>query len=38
MLLERDDRFRAVEEGPDGALYVLTDDAENGTLLRLTWE
>ena len=38
LLLERDDRFRAVEEGPDGALYVLTDDAENGTLLRLTWE
>ena len=38
LLLERDERIRAVEEGPDGALYVLTDDQEEGSLLRLTWE
>ena len=38
LLLERDERFRAVEQGPDGALYVLTDDQEAGSLLKLTWE
>jgi glucose/arabinose dehydrogenase len=27
-------RFREVVEGPDGALYLLTDDT-NGRLLRL---
>ena len=28
-------RFRDVEQGPDGALYLLTDE-ENGKLLKLT--
>jgi glucose/arabinose dehydrogenase len=38
LLTEFDQRFRAVEQGPDGALYVLSDDASNGQLHRLTWE
>ncbi|MGJ3231434.1 MAG: PQQ-dependent sugar dehydrogenase [Oceanicaulis sp.] len=36
LLTERDARIRQVAEGPDGALYVLTDDAENGEVLRVT--
>jgi glucose/arabinose dehydrogenase len=29
-------RIRDVRQGPDGALYLLTDDLKNGRLLRLT--
>jgi glucose/arabinose dehydrogenase len=28
-------RFRQVMEGPDGALYLLTDE-DNGAILRVT--
>ncbi|MEC8023576.1 MAG: PQQ-dependent sugar dehydrogenase, partial [Myxococcota bacterium] len=38
LLTELNQRFRAVEQGPDDALYVLSDDASNGQLHRLTWE
>ena len=34
LLLELDARIRAVNEGPDGALYVLTD-GNNGKIVRL---
>ncbi|MBP6058634.1 MAG: PQQ-dependent sugar dehydrogenase [Nitrosomonas sp.] len=34
-LLMHTTRFRDVEQGPDGALYLLTDE-ENGKLLKLT--
>ena len=34
-LLKHTARFRDVEQGPDGALYLLTDE-ENGKLLKLT--
>jgi glucose/arabinose dehydrogenase len=34
LLADQNARIRAVEEGPDGALYVLTDGA-NGKILRL---
>lgn len=34
LLTDRCDRFRDVREGPDGLLYILTDDA-NGAVLRL---
>lgn len=34
-LLTHTTRFRDVEQGPDGALYLLTDE-ENGKLLKLT--
>jgi len=34
-LLTQTVRFRDVEQGPDGALYLLTDE-ENGKLLKLT--
>ncbi len=35
LLTDRDARIREVVEGPDGALYLLTD-AANGSLLKLT--
>ena len=35
LLTERDARIREVVEGPDGALYLLTD-SENGSLLKIT--
>jgi aldose sugar dehydrogenase len=35
LLADRGERVRDVREGPDGAVYVLTDDT-NGQLLRLT--
>lgn len=35
LLTERNVRVREVVEGPDGALYLLTD-AENGSLLKIT--
>lgn len=35
LLGELGDRFRDVREGPDGALYALTDD-RNGRLLKIT--
>jgi aldose sugar dehydrogenase len=35
MLMDRCVRFRDVRQGPDGALWVLTDE-DNGELLRLT--
>jgi glucose/arabinose dehydrogenase len=35
LLTDRDARIREVVQGPDGALYVLTD-AENGSLLKIT--
>lgn len=36
LLTERNARIRQVAEGPDGALYVLTDSREDGKVLRLT--
>jgi glucose/arabinose dehydrogenase len=35
LLTDRDARIRDVEQAPDGAIYVLTDD-EDGELLKLT--
>lgn len=35
LLADRGDRIRDVRQGPDGAVWVLTDDAE-GKLLRIT--
>ncbi len=35
LLTDRDARIREVVEGPDGALYLLTDD-KNGSLLKIT--
>jgi hypothetical protein len=35
LLTDRDARIREVVEGPDGALYLLTD-SENGSLLKVT--
>jgi glucose/arabinose dehydrogenase len=35
LLADRGWRIRDVRQGPDGALYVLTDE-DNGRLLRLT--
>jgi glucose/arabinose dehydrogenase len=35
LLADRGWRIRAVTQGPDGALYVLTDH-DNGRLVRLT--
>lgn len=35
LLTDRNARIREVVQGPDGALYVLTD-AENGSLLKIT--
>ncbi|MDP9415200.1 MAG: PQQ-dependent sugar dehydrogenase, partial [Pseudomonadota bacterium] len=34
LLTERNARIREVVQGPDGALYLLTD-AENGRLLKM---
>jgi glucose/arabinose dehydrogenase len=34
LLIDRAERIRDVREGPDGAIYVLTDE-ENGKLLRI---
>ncbi len=36
LLTDLDKRVRDVRVGPDGAVYVLTDEAETGRLLRLT--
>ena len=30
------DRIRQIRQGPDGALYLLTDDLANGRIVRLT--
>jgi aldose sugar dehydrogenase len=35
LLTERGQRIRDVRQGPDGNLYVVTDDA-NGELLRIS--
>ncbi len=35
LLLDQHQRMRDIKEGPDGALWVITDDA-NGRLLRIT--
>lgn len=35
MLADRGDRIRDVRQGPDGAVYVLTDEAD-GSILRIT--
>lgn len=35
LLEDRDDRIREVVQGPDGAIYLLTDDSD-GELLKLT--
>jgi glucose/arabinose dehydrogenase len=35
-LAELRERIRDVREGPDGAIYLLTDDSPNGRLLRIT--
>ena len=35
LLVDRGQRIRDVREGPDGALYLLVDDAVDGQLLRL---
>jgi glucose/arabinose dehydrogenase len=34
LLSDRKERIRDVRQGPDGALYLLTDDA-NGKLLKI---
>lgn len=36
LLTERGERMREVVEGPDGALYLLTDHARDAKLLKLT--
>ncbi len=36
LLTDLQERIRDVRTGPDGAVYVLTDDAADGKLLRLT--
>ena len=35
LLTDRNARIREVVEGPDGALYLLTD-ADDGSLLKIT--
>lgn len=35
LLTDRNERFREVVQGPEGAIYLLTDD-ENGRLLKVT--
>ena len=35
MLTELRRRIREVREGPDGYLYVLTDEEDDGALLRI---
>ena len=34
LLTSRGERMRDVRQGPDGALYLLVDDASNGKVLR----
>ncbi len=36
LLTGLDERIRDVRQGPDGAVYVLTDDGRDGKLVRLT--
>ena len=36
LLVDMHSRIRDVRIGPEGAVYVLTDDANNGKLLKLT--
>lgn len=36
LLADLDHRIRDVRQGPDGALWLLTDDAPDGRILRLT--
>lgn len=36
LLVARGERIRVVRQGPDGALWLLTDDDSNGKLLRLS--
>jgi aldose sugar dehydrogenase len=36
LLTDRHDRIREVVQGPEGALYLLTDDDDNGKLLKIT--
>lgn len=36
LLSDMDARIRDVRMGPDGAIYVLTDDADSGALIRIT--
>ena len=36
LLSDMDIRIRGVQAGPDGALYVLTDETPNGKILKLT--
>jgi glucose/arabinose dehydrogenase len=36
LLKDFDQRIRDVRQGPDGALWLLTDDARDGQILRLT--
>lgn len=36
LLTDRRERLREVVEGPDGALYLLTDGADDAKLLKLT--
>ena len=36
LLVARGERIRDVRQGPDGALWLLTDDDSNGKLLRLS--
>jgi glucose/arabinose dehydrogenase len=35
LLIDLDERIRDVRNGPDGALWVLTDDSNDGKLLRI---
>lgn len=35
MLESEEHRIREISEGPDGAIYLLVDDAQNGQILRL---
>jgi aldose sugar dehydrogenase len=35
LLQDRRKRIRDVQQGPDGAIYVLTDAGENSELLRI---
>lgn len=36
LLTDLDERIRDVREGPDGAVYVVTDDRRNGKIIRVT--
>jgi aldose sugar dehydrogenase len=35
LLAGLDERIRDVRSGPDGFLYIVTDDSSNGRVLRL---